>query len=171
MPRNVEIKAKVSNLDAFRKAALALSDTPGSLIIQKDTFFAVAQGRLKLRNFGNGLGELIRYHRPDATGPKVSDYSISPTSDPDGLTDLLSRVMPVLGVVAKERTLFMAGRTRIHLDDVQGLGWFMELEVVLTEEETPVDGEVEAQRLMKILGINKDDLVEGAYLDMLLARG
>jgi len=114
---------------------------------------------------------LIRYHRPDATGPKVSDYSISPTSDPDGLTDLLSRVMPVLGVVAKERTLFMAGRTRIHLDDVQGLGWFMELEVVLTEEETPVDGEVEAQRLMKILGINKDDLVEGAYLDMLLARG
>jgi adenylate cyclase class IV len=171
MPQNVEIKAKVNNLEEFRQAAQTISDTPGELIIQKDTFFTVIQGRLKLRDFGDGQGQLIRYHRPDATGPKVSDYSISPTSDPECLTDLLSRVMPVLGVISKKRTLYLAGRTRIHLDDVEGLGWFMELEVVLKENETPADGEGETRILMEKLGINQEDLVEGAYLDMLLARG
>ncbi len=169
MPQNVEIKARVKNEEDFRNSAQLLSDTPGELIFQKDTFFQVPQGRLKLRDFGNGEGQLIRYHRPDATGPKVSDYSISPTQDPDGLVDLLSRVLPVVGVVQKNRTLFLAGRTRIHLDDVEGLGWFMELEVVLAENETPQQGETEARALMKSLGLDQDDLVEGAYLDLLLA--
>ncbi len=170
MPQNVEIKARVCHLENFQKSAQEISDTPAELISQKDTFFTVSKGRLKVRDFGNGEGVLIRYHRPDATGPKVSDYSISPTSDPVGLADLLGRVLPTIGVVSKQRTLFMAGRTRIHLDDVVDLGWFMELEVVLAPGETPEEGEVEAQKLMHRLGVTTDDLVEGAYLDLLLAK-
>jgi len=170
MPQNVEIKAKVGNPENFSMAAKAISDTPGEIINQKDTFFTVPKGRLKVRDFGNGHGELIRYLRPDATGPKISDYSISPSADPVGLVDLMSRVLPVLGVVSKQRTLYLSGRTRIHQDEVDGLGWFMELEVVLAENETMEKGLVEAQKLMKSLGIEQDDLVEGAYLDLLLAK-
>lgn len=168
MAQNVEIKARVTDPVSFRKTAANLTNSDGEVIRQTDTFFTVPQGRLKLRDFGDGLGELIRYQRPDASGPKVSDYAISRTNDPDGLANLLAGALPVLGVVRKTRTLFLAGRTRIHFDDVEGLGWFMELEVVLSGDDTPEDGERETHRLRKILGIGQDDLVQGAYLDLLI---
>ncbi len=170
MAQNVEIKARVVDPVAFREAVAKLTSSPGQIIHQTDTFFTVPQGRLKLRDFGDGHGELIRYQRPNASGPKISDYSISRTEDPDGLGKLLAAALPVLGVVIKERTLFLAGRTRIHFDDVQGLGWFMELEVVLADGDSPEEGETEAHRLMNALGINQDDLVQGAYLDLLVRK-
>lgn len=170
MAQNVEIKAKVNDPASFEKTACLLTQSIGEIIHQTDTFFTVPQGRLKLRDFGNQQGELIRYHRPDAGGPKVSDYAISPTNDPNGLADLLAAVLPVLGVVRKKRTLYLSGRTRIHLDEVHDLGWFMELEVVLSDGESIESGELEILRLMESLGIKKTDLVEGAYLDLILAR-
>lgn len=168
MPRNVEIKAKVANSARFRRLARELADGEGEDIRQIDTFFTVPRGRLKLRDFGDGRGELIRYQRPDTDGPKVSDYAISRTDDPAGLGQVLAGALPVLGVVRKQRTLLMAGRTRIHLDEVENLGTFMELEVVLADEETAAEGEAEARRLMAALEIGPADLVEGAYLDHLL---
>lgn len=170
MAQNVEIKAKVDDPASFEKIARRLTKSNGEIIHQTDTFFTVPQGRLKLRDFGKQKGELIRYHRPDADGPKVSDYAISPTNDPQGLADLLAAVLPVLGIVRKKRTLFLAGRTRIHLDDVHDLGWYMELEVVLSDGESIESGERETLRLMESLGVKKTDLVEGAYLDLALAR-
>jgi len=167
MAQNVEIKARITDPVAFRETAANLTSSQGEVIRQKDTFFTAANGRLKLRDFGDGHGELIRYQRPDASGPKVSDYAISRTEDPDGLATLLAGALPVLGIVRKTRTLFLAGRTRIHMDDVEGLGWFMELEVVLAGEDSIEDGELETHRLMIILGIGQDDLVQGAYLDLL----
>lgn len=170
MAQNVEIKARVEDPDKFHHSASELTGSSGEIILQTDTFFTVPHGRLKLRDFENQQGELIRYQRPDASGPKISDYAISPTSDPDGLVNLLSAVLPVLGVVRKKRTLFLEGRTRIHLDEVQDLGWFMELEVVLSGGDSVQDGEVETQRLMKLLGVEQKDLVQGAYLDLLIAQ-
>lgn len=167
MPHNVEIKARVENPDLFRAAAVAMADKPLEMIIQKDTFFKIPEGRLKLQDFSDGTGQLIWYHRPDQMGPKISDYAISHTDDPAGLTEVLGKSLPVLGVVSKKRTLLMCGRTRIHLDEVENLGWFMELEVVLTQGEDAADGEAEAQHLMQKLSIQKDDLIEGAYLDLL----
>ena len=151
MAQNVEIKARVVDPASFGKSAAELTASQGQVIHQKDTFFTVPQGRLKLRDFGDGHGELIRYQRPDACGPKISDYAISRTEDPGGLTNLLAAALPVIGVVIKKRTLFLAGRTRIHFDEVEGLGLFMELEVVLAEGDSPEEGESETHRLMKIL--------------------
>jgi adenylate cyclase class IV len=168
MPANVEIKARVQDPEALLGTALELADGPAEIILQKDTFFQVPSGRLKLRDFGDGSGELIRYHRPDATGPKVSDYAISRTTDPEGLASVLGGALPILGVVAKRRTLLLAGRTRIHIDEVEGLGWFMELEVVLGPGEDPANGEKEARQLLAGLGIGSNDLIEGAYLDLLM---
>ncbi|TNM91495.1 hypothetical protein fugu_019875 [Takifugu bimaculatus] len=85
MPSNVEIKARVSDQVQFAEKAAQLSQSEGTIIRQRDTFFNCSQGRLKLRDFMNDSGQLIFYERPDTDGPKLSRYSISPTSDPSGL--------------------------------------------------------------------------------------
>jgi adenylate cyclase len=136
-------------------------------IEQDDTFFVVPHGRLKLRQFADGSGELIHYHRADAAGPKTSDYVRVPAPDPDALREALERAHGSAGRVRKQRTLLLAGRTRIHLDRVEGLGDFLELEVVLRDGEAEADGTAEAQALMARLGVASHDLVEGAYLDLL----
>ncbi|SIT22020.1 class IV adenylate cyclase [Achromobacter sp. MFA1 R4] len=169
MARNVEIKARVDSLEAIVPLAAALSGKEPARIDQDDTFFACATGRLKLRAFANGTGELIFYQRADDTGPKESFYVIAPTDAPDALRDTLSHAYGVTGRVRKHRTVFMAGRTRIHLDRVEGLGEFLELEVVLREDETVEAGMEEARTLMAGLGVAPEQLLSGAYVDLLAA--
>ena len=167
MPANIEIKARVSDPEAILIRARKLTGAEPETILQTDTFFHAETGRLKIREFADGTGELISYHRPDAEGPKTSSYGIAPTPDARALRDVLAAALPVRGVVQKKRLLLLAGRTRIHLDQVQGLGSFMELEVVLPEGDDPQDGEREAADLMEKLGIKPEDLVRGAYIDLL----
>jgi len=168
--RNVEIKARVRDAARLRERALALADGPPELIVQTDTFFAVPSGRLKLRAFADGGGELIFYERPDAAGPKTSRYGIAPVADAAALLAVLAAALPRRGVVRKERELLLAGRTRIHLDRVDALGDFLELEVVLAEGEDAAAGEAEARQLLRRLGIEDADLVSGAYIDLFAAR-
>jgi predicted adenylyl cyclase CyaB len=165
---NVEIKARTEDLGKALERAAARADSGPELILQEDTFFAVPRGRMKLRFFSERAGELIVYDRPDAKGPKASRYRIFPTAAPGLLRELLSESLEVLGTVRKRRHLFLAGRTRIHVDEVEGLGSFVELEVVLREGEGEAEGEAVARGLMKGLGIREEDLVAGAYLDLLL---
>jgi len=120
--------------------------------------------------FEDGHGELIFYRRPDADGPKVSFYVLSPTASPDTLREALTLANGQEGRVVKHRTLFLVGRTRVHLDRVQGLGDFMELEVVLADDETPEAGVREAHELMARLRVPAEALVTGAYHDLLRAR-
>ncbi|KAM6287633.1 uncharacterized protein M6G45_000120 [Spheniscus humboldti] len=182
MRRNVEVKARLRAAAAARGAAERLGGPArgqvqgqargrAQVLAQADTFFRVPRGRLKLRRTPDGRGELIFYERPDAAGPKLSCFSVTPTDDPDGLEAVLAQALGVLGVVRKERLLYLVGQTRVHLDSVEGLGDFLELEVVLTEEQTVEDGERVACQLMKELGIEEEDLISGAYLDLLLAKG
>ncbi|XP_069575310.1 uncharacterized protein [Brachyistius frenatus] len=168
MPSNVEIKAKVSDRALFAQKAAALSQSEGTIIRQHDTFFCCSQGRLKLRDFMNGSGQLIFYERPDTDGPKLSRYSISPTSDPQSLQTVLSDALGVEGEVRKERLLFLIGQTRVHLDKVEGLGHYMELEVVMRPEQTLEEGQQVAESLMEQLGVSKKSLVTGAYMDLIL---
>ncbi len=172
MARNVEIKARVDDLDALRARILALGLATGVAehIDQDDSFFACAHGRLKLREFAGGHGELIAYDRPDSTGPKTSDYRLAPVADAGALRDALTRALGCIGRVRKQRTLLLAGRTRIHLDRVDGLGDHLELEVVLRDGESPADGEAQARELLRQLGIGDEQLIAGAYLDLLSRR-
>lgn len=171
MARNIEIKARVASLAAVESLAAALSGKEPVAIAQDDTFFACPDGRLKLRAFSDGTGELIFYRRADDTGPKESFYVISPTSSPDTLRDALGLAYGVIGRVRKQRLLFMTGRTRIHLDRVEGLGEFLELEVVLRDGESAEAGMAEARELLASLRIAPEQLVSGAYLDLLAQRG
>ncbi|WP_424357002.1 class IV adenylate cyclase [Methanocella sp. MCL-LM] len=167
MARNVEIKARVGDFEALTQKAAMIADGRPIEIFQDDTFFNCPNGRLKLRAFSPAEGQLIFYVRPDQEGPKECSYIIAPTSTPDTLRDLLSQAYGQAGRVRKHRTLYLAGRTRIHLDRVEGLGHFMELEVVLSDDEPLENGEAEARDLMKKLGIAPGQLIEGAYVDML----
>ena len=167
MARNVEIKARVEDLAALERRAAALADRGPEQLVQDDTFFNCPDGRLKLRAFPDGNGQLIFYRRPDRTGPKTSFYVLSPTAAPDSLRDALIQAYGERGRVRKERTVYWSGRTRIHLDRVERLGTFLELEVVLAEEEDEKVGETEAHDLLRRLGVSPDCLLQGAYLDLL----
>ena len=171
MARNIEIKARLADIDATLALARPLADGEPQLIAQDDTFFNAAKGRLKLRAFADGRGELIYYERPDQAGPKTSFYVLSPTASPDTLREALTLAHGQIGRVRKLRTLLLAGRTRIHLDRVEGLGDFMELEVVLAHDDAMQDGVAEAHALMARLGIAADQLIDVAYLDLLQAKG
>jgi len=165
--RNVEIKARVRDLDDFGARLKALKPRKPRVLVQEDVFFPVRRGRLKLRIFGPKSGELIFYDRPDHPGPKASEYEIVRTTEPGKLRNALTAALGVRGVVKKVRMISLAGQTRVHLDDVGGLGLFAELEVVLRPGQTPAAGASVARDLMKKLGIKSSDLVSGAYLDLL----
>ncbi|MFO1303156.1 MAG: class IV adenylate cyclase [Burkholderiales bacterium] len=170
MARNVEIKARVADRDALIARAAAVATEGPTEIDQDDTFFRCENGRLKLRAFSEVRGELIFYRRADERGPKESFYVRSPTASPAALRESLALAYGVTGRVKKARTLFLAGRTRIHVDRVEGLGDFVELEVVLEDGEHAEAGMREAHALMERLGIAASDLIEGAYADLSKAR-
>ncbi|NUQ80888.1 MAG: class IV adenylate cyclase [Bacteroidetes bacterium] len=167
MPRNIEIKAILVEPAKTRRLVEQLATAGPTLLHQDDTFFNTPTGRLKLRVFADGSGELIFYQRPDQTGPATSDYLIVPVPDPDGMRLLLERSMGTAGRVRKRRTLYLIGRTRVHLDEVESLGNFLELEVVLSDDESGESGLNEANRLLQELQIASDTLIDTAYVDLL----
>lgn len=167
MAQNIEIKARVSDLVVVDALARSMADQGPFELEQDDTFFACSSGRLKLRELAPDQGELIFYQRPDISGPKLSQYFISPTHTPSVLRDTLARALGVVGRVRKRRRLYLAQNTRIHLDQVEGLGSFLELEVVLSQAQSIADGEAVAHRLLSMLGISNADLESVAYVDLL----
>jgi len=166
MPTNIEIKAKARDWAAQRAVALALAERRENLS-QTDTFFNISNGRLKLRRQRGAGDHLVFYSRAGLKGPKASSYSLVPVKDAAKTKRSLSRLLGVTRIVVKKRLVCFAGRTRIHFDEVQGLGRFIELEVVLRPGESLSKGRREAERLMKALGIRRADLLAGAYADMI----
>ncbi|HET6823167.1 MAG TPA: class IV adenylate cyclase [Anaerolineales bacterium] len=170
MPSNIEIKARARNFNETHRRAEKLSDVPVEVIPQEDIFFNTPQGRLKLRILSEDRGQLIYYTRPDQEGPKRSDYHIFHTAEPADLKRVLELAYGIRGIVRKTRYLYLVGQTRVHLDDVEGLGQFMELEVVMQEGQSDTEGQTIAEGLMASLGVEKTDLLEGAYMDMIEQR-
>lgn len=166
MPSNIEIKARASDWKEQLAAGSALADSTETLL-QTDTFFRCDNGRLKLREERGRGARLIFYRRADLKGGKVSDYALLPVKSPARVKTLFLRRLGAAGRVEKKRFLCLVGRTRVHFDEVKGLGRFIELEVVLRPGEKPAAGNREAAALMKKLRIRKKDLVSGAYADMI----
>ena len=169
MPRNIEIKARIDAIEALLPHARTLADGDAEQIEQDDTFFHVAQGRLKLREFADGSAELIHYHRSDGSEARPSDYVRLPVPDAAALRQALARGCGVLGRVRKRRLLLRLGQTRLHLDRVEGLGDFIELEVVLRDGQSDDQGRAIAEGWMQRLGLQQARRLGGAYMDMLRA--
>jgi len=170
MARNIEIKAHARDFRKQTRIAEKLGKGKSELIVQEDTFFNVPAGRLKLRVFGNGTGELIQYERKDSRGPSESNYLLSPTRNPESLRALLTEALGVRAVVRKHRMVYFCGQTRIHLDQVEGLGPYIELEVALEDDQGVAEGEAIAEELMAKLEIEDNDLIDTAYVDLLLDK-
>ncbi|AUT60939.1 class IV adenylate cyclase [Paraburkholderia terrae] len=168
MARNIEIKARAQHFEQLRERAAALSPDAPLIFRQQDFFYDVPRGRLKLRQFDDGTpAELIFYQRDDRDGPKASYYTRSPVTNPEAMHSLLATALTTRGIVTKERHVYIVGRTRIHLDRVDGLGDFIELEVVLAQDDDEEGGEKEAYAVFSKLGVPESDLVAVAYVDML----
>jgi predicted adenylyl cyclase CyaB len=170
VPSRIEIKAVASDPAAILAAAIRLSGRSGQRSRQEDVFYAVSRGHLKLRVAPDGHADLIAYERENLPGPKPSQCTVFRTTDSRGLKAVLDTALGVAGVVRKTRELFVLGQTRVHLDNVEGLGWFVELEVQLQPGETQQRGCALAAELMAQLGIRAQDLVPESYIDLLLKR-
>lgn len=164
MSANLEIKAPIADPGALRARASALATETVGVDDQVDTYFRVPTGRLKLRESSLSGGQLVPYLRPDDDGPRRADYQVIPVPDPDGLKTLLTEMLGVHRIVRKRREIWLFENVRIHLDAVEDLGDFMELEAVF--DGTPT-AEAEQQRkiayLMKELGVAPEALVPTSY--------
>ncbi|MGA9507810.1 MAG: class IV adenylate cyclase [Candidatus Sulfotelmatobacter sp.] len=167
MPTNIEIKAILKNRPAAEAVAARLSDTSPETIHQEDFFFACDRGRLKLRISAADHGELIRYERSDVADARESRYLIARTPDPQILNEILTATLGRTGMVNKTRVLYLIGQTRVHIDEVQGLGDFLELEVVLRPAQSELEGKNIATALLAEFGIAQNELVAEAYVDLL----
>jgi adenylate cyclase class IV len=167
MATNIEWKAWARHPEQQRKLAKDLAGRPPELLVQIDTFFHVPRGRLKLRQLAPDRGELIFYERRDQAGPKPSHYSIVPTGEPAALRATLAQALSMRGEVHKRRWLFLVGQSRIHLDEVEGLGTFLDVEVVLAPGQEFASGERIAADLRRALDVRDEDLVDRAYIDLL----
>ena len=171
MSTNVELKAKAQDFASQRNLAEELSCGKAKFLEQIDVFFNVPEGRLKLRELSPDHGELIYYRRPNQREKKVSNYSIVKSDQPKMLASILSDAYGVCGIVRKRRWLYIVGQTRIHFDDVDDLGYFIELEVVLNEGQTVDEAELVAEFFKRKLGIRDEDLISSAYLDLINNNG
>ena len=166
--RNLELKSHCPNLAAAERAAQTLGATFQWTQSQTDTYFHAAHGRLKLREQDDRPAELIAYDRPDHPDVRASDYTLVPVPDSALLRSALGRTLGVRVVVAKRRTLYLWHNVRIHLDDVAGLGTFIEFEAVL--EGLAEDEAVSAERLdalIAALALHEEDRVSRSYSDLL----
>jgi len=166
--RNVELKAHDPDPARTLERALAAGAEDRGLLRQRDTYFAVAHGRLKLREEEPGGATLIAYERPDAATERVSSYRLVPVADADGLRAALSVAIGVTAVVVKRRRVLLWEAVRIHLDEVRGLGSFLELEAVAQPGSDLVRERAQVARLREALDIRDDALREGSYADALL---
>jgi homotetrameric cytidine deaminase len=171
--RNVELKAVDRDPQATLTIALAHGAADRGTLEQRDTYFHVATGRLKLREQSGPDGRearLIAYERPDDPAVRLSRYHLIDVRDPEAALAGLSTTAGVQVVVRKKRRLLQWENVRIHLDDVAGLGRFVELEAVagpgadLGEERRKVD------RLREMLDIRDGDLRPGSYSDALMPQ-
>jgi homotetrameric cytidine deaminase len=166
--RNVEVKA--SDPDPGRSLAVVreLGAEDHGVLVQRDTYFRTATGRLKLREEQPGGATLVQYDRPDAAHARLSSYRLVDVGDPDGLRAALDATLGTLVTVEKERRLFLSDHVRIHLDAVRDLGAFVELEAVAEPDSDLEPERAKVARLQAALGIGPDRILTGSYSDLLL---
>lgn len=168
---NIEIKAKCFHPEKVEAFLLANGARYIGLDHQKDTYFHVPSGRLKLRQ-GNIENSLIFYNRPDASGPKQSDFLLCAVADGPAQEALLAKALGVKVVVEKHRKIFFIDNIKFHIDEVPGLGAFVEIEAGNIHNPSLTIEQLKEQcnYYMQAFNIQEADLAERSYSDMLLER-
>lgn len=165
---NIEIKAKSLELDRIRDILKSKNADFKGIDHQVDTYFKVNSGRLKLRE-GNIENHLIYYEREDKSGPKKSLVVLYKYNPDQKLKEVLTRSLGVLAVVNKLREIYFIDNVKFHLDNVKGLGYFVEIEAI--DEDGSIGSEKlheQCKHYLKLLNVSKEDLLENSYSDLIL---
>jgi adenylate cyclase, class 2 len=167
---NVEIKARTNKADFVREyLRKAGADFKGT-DLQTDTYFNVPSGRLKLRQ-GEIENNLIWYERANQEGPKQSNFKLIPVQDGAALKEILQQALGIKVTVTKTREIYYIGNIKFHIDELEGLGSFVEIEAGNKLADIPVDKLHEQCRFyMQEFGISEEDLLSNSYSDMLLEK-
>lgn len=167
---NIEIKAKCSNAPFIRNYLLSAKADFKGTDEQTDTYFNVINGRLKLRE-GIIENNLIYYERTNQAGPKQSHFNLVKVEDAAGLKEVLEKSAGIKIIVKKKREIYYINNVKFHIDEVAGLGSFIEIEAGNRFEEIPKEKlQEQCDFYVKEFGINADDLIEVSYSDMLAGK-
>src|SRR3954471_9172452 len=166
--RNIELKASDPDPERSLAVVLGLGARDRGFLYQRDTYFRVASGRLKLREEEPGGATLVQYDRVDADEARESHYRLVPVSDPAVLCAALEASLGVLAVVEKERHLLLWQSVRIHLDRGKDLGDFVELEGVATADSALADELDRVTRLTEALEIPPERILRNSYSDQVV---
>ncbi|HAY34368.1 MAG TPA: class IV adenylate cyclase [Ignavibacteria bacterium] len=165
--KNYEIKCRVRNLIKLKKLLLSDKSYTYSEESQKDIYYKVKEGRLKLRIINFSIANLIFYKRTDKRKIRTSEYILSRTNDFRQLENILNSQFETLTVVSKQRNIFIKDNIRIHLDKVKRLGEFLEIEIIYKDLKS-------AKKLMdfyiNFLDLNGEDFIKNSYSDLLIKK-
>lgn len=163
---NLELKARITDLEAARRTAVSIGAVHQGSERQIDRYFRVPAGRLKLRQSSRDGGHLIAYRRPDEVGFRVARFHRLPVSDPEGLAETLAEMLGMTSRVEKERDVWWWRGVRIHLDRVDGVGSFIEFEARLDRIGDDEEARRRLERLMLDFKIAHLDIIDGSYGEM-----
>ncbi len=169
--RNLEAKFPLRDHARARESAKAIGYTERAILRQRDTFFGVARGKLKLREIADEAGgALIYYGREESGELQLSRYEIVPVPDLTAMRAILAAALGILAEVRKERVLLMRANVRLHLDHVAELGDFGEIEAVIAETDDPESSRASVDELLDALGVARGDLIQRSYFEMLARK-
>lgn len=166
--KNFEFKAKVANLEIYEKKLQTLNPKFKGTDYQKDTYFNVKSGRLKLRE-GNIENSLINYEREDTCEAKESQVLLYQHQPSTALKDILIKQLGVKVVVNKKRKIYFIDNVKFHFDTLENLGTFVEVEAIDAENKFTIK-ELKAQcdKYFEFFELTEQDLVEKSYGDLIL---
>jgi predicted adenylyl cyclase CyaB len=164
VPRNLELKCRIASVADACKRACECGARPHGILEQVDTYFVVPHCRMKLREFGDGSAELITYLRANTGGERWSSYRKIDVPPRNGLKESLGEALGIRCVVRKRRHLFLIDGARIHIDEVDGLGSFLEFEVTVENQEQA--GSI-MQGLIAAFALNAEEGIAGSYADLI----
>lgn len=167
MPRNIELKVRLADPAPARATAERIATARGGLLEQTDTYFDTRRGRLKLRETVGRPAQLVGYERSDAARERPSDYQLVSVAEPEALKTLLAQAWGVRTVVHKRRELYFFHNVRLHLDEVTGLGWYLEFEAVLDAEHDEAAGRAQVAELIREFGLTPAQFEGRGYADLL----
>lgn len=168
--KNLELKVKCTDHRSALKAVKLLGAESAGILKQRDVYFNLTPGRLKLRSINNIEHQLIYYKRPNKASAKYSNYFISEISHPKRVEKILKEIYGIKVTVNKSRKLFLWQNVRIHIDTVYRLGKFIEFEIVCSNKIEEKESHEKMKYLIRLFNINKLNISKSSYSDIMLIK-